>query len=276
MKEKKEQGIVTQFRQDRKILIIAVVCGILAVILVHLYLKSKAELYGSLVPVLVASQDIEKGEAFSQQSVKVDHIPQAFVSPNAIGPDGLLSILDMKSSVLLTKGQMILWPYVQTEEVTESLSEVLNHEHNERAVTIAVDEISGIAGHILPNDRVDVIGTFTIPPSDPNKPAVTKTKTILQCVTVLAVGTMSGMGLQQAGRFGLSGPPTSVTLKVKPEEGELLTFAENSGNLRLLLRNRDDLAVDEQIPVIDFNNLFEIEKKQTQARKDYIRIIYGK
>jgi pilus assembly protein CpaB len=267
MKNEKEKSVVEQMRQDRKILLISVLCGLVAVVLVYMYLKSKEEPYGPPVRILVTASDIMKGEAFTKESIVVKTIPQMLIPPESLGPDQLLTIIDAEASIPLSKGQPILWSYIQTERVIEALSEVLIQEHNERAVTIAVDEISGVAGHIQPNDRVDIIGTFTIPATQKGAQAVTKTKTILQCVTVLAVGT--------AGRQ-YRGTPASVTLKVKPAEAELLTFAEQSGRLRLLLRNPNDLEVDENIPVIDFSNLFEMEKRQTRARKNYIKIIYGK
>lgn len=275
MNDKKEKGIVDQMRQDRKILPIAVGCGILAVVLTYFYLKSKEEPYGPPSPVIVAAIEIEQGATFSMENVEVKEVPQMHVAPGSITPEYLSSILDMPAVVPILPGQPILWSHVQTERSTTSLSEALIKEYNERAVTIAVDEISGVAGHIQPNDRVDVIGTFEIPSTKPEQLPVIKTKTILQCVTVLAVGAATAT-TTQVPQFGMSNLPTSVTLKVKPEEAELLAFAEGSGKLRLMLRHMDDLEVDEEIPVIDFNNLFEIEKKQTQARRDYIRVIYGR
>jgi pilus assembly protein CpaB len=275
MKEQKE-SIVSQLRQDRKIMIIAVICGLVAVVLVYLFLKSKQYPYGTPNQILVAKADITQGQAFTNDVVEIQFVPENLVSPNAIGPNYLSTILDMKALVPIAEGDPILWSYVQTEKVTSSLSDILNKEHNERAVTISIDEISGIGGHILPNDRVDIIGTFTVPGDKKEEEPTIKTKTILQCVTVLAVGGQLGSQTQGISNIGMAGGPiTSVTLKVKPEEAELLAFAESIGNLRLLLRSRDDLEVDPEIPVIDYSNLFEVERQQTRARRDYIQIIYG-
>lgn len=271
--KEKTLNLLTQLRQDRKVLLIAVSCGLVSVVLLFFYLRSKTKVYGDDVPVLVASSDIGKGDVIAKDLIKVEKIPQHFITPNAIGPDYLTSILDVKALLPISSGQQILWSYVQTEKSSESLSEVLNKDQNERAVTIAVDEISGVSGHISPNDRVDVIGTFTVPGARQDIPAETRTKTILQCVTVLAVG-MSGRtgGAQGTGFMDVA---TSVTLKVNAEEAEILTFAESSGRLRLMLRNRDDLSVDEKIPIITFSNIFEIEKQQTMRRKSRIDIKYG-
>lgn len=270
---KNEKGIMAYFRQDRKIMLIALGSGILAVFLIFLYLDSKKEPYGPLIPALVASADVEKGSSLSKSLIEVKNIPEQLIPPNYIIQENLASIIDQKTIVPISAGQPILWTFIQTGEIISGLAEKLAAEHNERAVTIVTDEISSVAGHIRLNDRVDVIGTFIIPSNKPDAPPVTRTKTILQCVTVLAVGAA---GTEQAQQIGFGGAPTSVTLKVKPEEAELLAFAEQIGKLRLLLRNQDDLKVDEEIPVVDFSNLFEIEKQQTRSRKDYIKIIYGK
>ncbi|MBN2008857.1 Flp pilus assembly protein CpaB [candidate division KSB1 bacterium] len=266
-----EQGMVTKIRQDRTILFIAVLSGVVAVILLMWYMNKKERMYGTKVPVLVAAVDIRKGEPFTQANLEVAEIPQKFVIPNVIGPAYLTSILDSKSLVAISKGQQISWNYPEVAEVSERLSNSLLKEGNERAVTISVDEISGIAGHITENDRVDVVVTFQVPTQD-GKSVQTRTKTLLQCITVLAVGMKKSVaatpaiGGQNPAQFMLEAY-NSVTLKVTPEEAELLSFASTAGTLRLLLRNPDDLEINENIPEVGFENLYDIEKKTTQNRR---------
>ena len=212
---------------------------------------------------MVAARDIQKGETFSRTNLEIKDIPQQYVVPNVVSPDYLTSILDTKTLVTIAQGQQISWSFPEIAEVSENLSQSLIKEERDRAVTISVDEIAGVAGHIVVNDRVDVIGTFQIPGKQgQTQTQTTKTKTILQCVTVLAVGVK-----EKYTRAGDEEIYTSVTLKVTPEEAELLAFAENSGSLRLLLRHPDDLEVSPDIPQIGFDNLFEVEKKTTNTRK---------
>jgi len=262
-KAEQKETLAQRIRQDRMILIIALASGLVAVILLYYYITSKERALGDTVPVLVALKEIQKGETFTQNNLEVKEIPQHYVVPNAIGPEYLTSILDSKSIVTIGRGQQISWSFPEIAEVSENLSQSLEKDKRDRAVTMAVDEISGVAGHISVNDRVDVIGTFQIPgTTEKAQTLTTKTKTILQCVTVLAVGEK-----QKIARRRSEEAYTSVTLKVTPEEAELLAFAENSGTLRLLLRHPDDLEVSPDIPQIGFDNLFEVEKKQTNIRK---------
>ncbi len=245
--------------KDKLILRLAIISGIIAIILLYFFIKKRDEVYGKLMPVLVSTQDIEKGSVFKAEQFKEIRVPQNFISPDIVNIQYQQSLSGRMASVPIKKGQQILWSFIEMDQSKiNSLSELLNPKHNERAVALALDGVSAVAGRVGANDRVDVIGTFSVP--DGKNPAITKTKTILQCVTVLAVGGANGAG-------------GSVTLKVTPEEAELLTFAEHAGTLRLLLRGMGDLNVSDSIATIDFSNLFAIEKQQTLKRRDYVRII---
>jgi pilus assembly protein CpaB len=110
----------------------------------------------------------------------------------------------------------------------------------ERAITIPVNTVSGLSGMIKPNDRVDIVGTFSVG-------SKIITRILNQNVTVIAVGSRFGNNSEE--NYG------SVTLKVSPEEAEILTFAERHGDLRLLLRNRRDLEIQGALPEVDFGNI---------------------
>jgi pilus assembly protein CpaB len=101
-----------------------------------------------------------------------------------------------------------------------------------RAITVAVNEVAGVAGFITPNDRVDVVLTTTIPGSkDENI-----TKIILQNVPVLATGQITE---QKEGKPVIV--PT-VTLDLTPDDSEKIVLAASKGKLQLLLRNIADSA----------------------------------
>jgi pilus assembly protein CpaB len=268
----KAKNLVAQLRQDRKILWIAVASGVLAAMLLYFYLQNKKEPYGRLVPILVAKNDIPKGASFSEESFREEHRPEAFVSAEFVGIADLNLVAGKKTVISIPAGQPILWQYIHLEEGAASLSKGLNAQFNERAVAITVDEIRGVGGHLQPNDRVDVIGTFVMPGAAADGVAATKTKVILECVTVAAVGSLQSA---QPNEDGAREMPASVTLKVTPEEAALLVFAESVGQLRLVLRNPDDIPNRDQIAkptsAIEFSDLF----KTTPVSEKRIRIIYG-
>lgn len=102
-----------------------------------------------------------------------------------------------------------------------------------RAVTVAVNEVAGVAGFITPGNKVDVVLTTPLP-GNPNE---TISKIVLQNVPVLATGQIA-----QEQKDGKPIVVPTVTLDLTPEDAENLVLAANKGPLQLLLRNYSDTA----------------------------------
>jgi len=100
-----------------------------------------------------------------------------------------------------------------------------------RALSVPVDEVSDIAGFVLPHAHVDVIVSAA------NGGASPLTKIVLQDVEVLAIA----QDIEQVG--DKAQPVHVVTMLVTPDQAERLTLASTAGGLRLALRNYDDKAV---------------------------------
>jgi pilus assembly protein CpaB len=106
-----------------------------------------------------------------------------------------------------------------------------------RAISVRVDDVTGLAGFVLPEAQVDVLVTGT-PLASPE--AGRMTRTILSKVRVISAGE----NLEP----DASGKPQRVavvTLLVSPEQAELLTLASAQGRLQLVLRNARDEEVVE-------------------------------
>jgi len=99
-----------------------------------------------------------------------------------------------------------------------------------RGVTVRVNDVTGVAGFVLPNMRVDVLVTGR-PPNGEN----TVTQTVLQNVLVLS----AGQNLQADARGQAISAPT-VTLLADPKQAEVLTLANSEGHIQLILRNGSD------------------------------------
>jgi pilus assembly protein CpaB len=93
-----------------------------------------------------------------------------------------------------------------------------------RAVTVRVDDVIGVGGFILPENRVDVIAAF----NDGTSP---QASTIVRDVRVLAVDQRSDPGSD--------GPILSraVTLEVTPKDAEAIAASKQRGSIQLALRN---------------------------------------
>lgn len=234
--------------------ILALVFGLLAALLTYLYLQRQRADLGAPKTYLAAAADISKGAKFTDGNVVVKKLPEKYAPVNAVEVSDRMTLIGTQAVVNIRKDQVLLWEYVESGIGRGGLSSLL--QKGERAITIPVSNISGLEGMLQPNDRVDILGTFVMPDEGKQK---TITRLLMQNVTILAVGS----------RFGHSWEKDypSVTLKVSPQEAELLTFAEQHGQLRLILRGADDVEIESELPTVDFSNLLSIEEKATNIRK---------
>ncbi len=102
---------------------------------------------------------------------------------------------------------------------------------NQRAMTVKVDEASGVAGFLAPGNRVDVV--VIVDKGEYDKDPIAKI--VFQNLKVL------GTGQRMESRPGDKPQvvPT-VTLEVTPAEGERLALAAQEGRISLVLRGRGD------------------------------------
>ena len=146
-------------------------------------------------------------------------------------PDGAFSTVQ---ELVKDGRRIVLTPLVRNEpivraKVTEpgqrgSLSTLI--EEGKRAVTVAVDDVRGVAGFIFPGDFVDVALTR----SDNRAGIENSAEVILDHVKVLAVDQLAGDRQER---------PTvakAVTLELNPDQALKVLLATNVGKLSLILR----------------------------------------
>jgi len=98
-----------------------------------------------------------------------------------------------------------------------------------RAVSVRVNEVVGVAGYVLPGNRVDVVATA----SPTESRSDTTSKVVLANVQVVTAGTR----IEQDQEKGKPVQVTVVTLLVNPEQAERLALASTEGKIQLALRN---------------------------------------
>jgi hypothetical protein len=103
-----------------------------------------------------------------------------------------------------------------------------------RAVSVPVDEVSDIAGFVLPHAHVDLLVSVTNSASG-NQPF---SKIVLQDVEVLAVA-------QEVENTNADKPEVVrvVTLLVTPDQAEKVNLASREGSLRMAMRNYEDRKI---------------------------------
>lgn len=108
-----------------------------------------------------------------------------------------------------------------------------------RAVSVAIDDVSGNAGLTLPGDRVDLILTHNLGTSGDMRsgPPRVASETVLAAVRVIAVGqALRAPDPDSAVKTGGGGGAArTVTLEVTPRDAESVTVASRLGQLSLAL-----------------------------------------
>lgn len=227
----------------RQAIAIAVACGLLAAFLSYLYLRRPSRAPQPTeaprqVSVLVAAVDIETGTRLTADMVSVKSLPEKEAPRGAISPDegigGLVAVAPVKAGDVLTKDRV--------RRPSAKLGLAFLVPPGMRAVTVSVDEVSAVGWLLKPGDRVDVLGTFELGDN------VTLTRTVLQDVELLAIGTEVAPAEEEAPAEGeekrATAPKreTTATLAVTPEEGQRLVLADSAGKLRLALRRAGDTS----------------------------------
>jgi pilus assembly protein CpaB len=222
------------------------------------------------VKVLCAARDVSEGAELTRPMVAVREVPARFLTGSylAVEQDGSVKNDPVGQRVLvpLKAGDPILLSHFAPARDPD-LSTMVHPKG--RAVTVDVQERNAVGLWVRPNDHVDVVGSFR----DPQTQQL-KSVTLLQNVVVLATGRINASTSAPADEDRRY---TSVTLLVLPEEAEILTLAQETGTLTLLLRNPDDLDSQDKRAVVDQRQLLTGERAGELQQKRYrtIQIIRG-
>jgi len=113
-----------------------------------------------------------------------------------------------------------------------------------RAMSVAVNDVVGVAGFVTPGTMVDVLVTGKVGSTGASETSVTRT--ILENIRVLA----AGQKIEQD-REGKPQTVPVITLLVTPEDAGKLAMASTEGKIQLALRNTVDSKKVEPPSVIE-------------------------
>ena len=264
---------------SRRLLLLALVAGIVAAILVYVALSRESGGTGnsaggtaSTVPAVVAKQDIPARTKITTDMVGLRQMPADDRSE--------LAYTDLSEVVgrvtrypVATNEQVLSTKVVALEgvaETGESLSYIIPE--GKRAISIGVSEVVSSGGLVLPGDYVDVIGVFDVEFTSATGQTQQQDKyfsrVILQNIEVLAVAqtlvdappeagtateadgapaTAESASEQRARNTDADPEPKAdtVTVSVTSQEAQLLFLAEENGTLRLAVRPYGDAEVQD-------------------------------
>ncbi len=212
------------------LLLIALVLAAVAGGGVYVYLKGMLVTEAravDTVPVVVAVGDMTFGTTLQEKHLRLVEFPKQSV------PFGHFSRVDsivgQTTKVFVVQGEPLLASKLSA--MGGGLS--VRIEPNMRAMSLKVNEVTGVSGFILPGDRVDILVTV----SNAAGRGVAITKTILQDLEVLAAGVKT----ETKNNHHIT--VQSVTLLLDPKGAETLALAVNQGRIHLALRNPVDHEV---------------------------------
>ena len=214
------------------ILVIAIVMGGIAAFLARNWLISRTQATATTTTIIAAAKQLPFGTPLTDDAVvempwAAKTVPEgSFSSKQALFKDGrriTLAIIQQNEPILSSK--------VTGPGQRASLSTLI--EGDKRAITIRVDDVRGVAGFVLPNDRVDVVLIRSASDSSGHR----QSDLLLQDIKVIAVDQVAS---EQKDRPVVA---KAVTLEVTPFQAQKISLATSVGSLSLILRKAGDSNV---------------------------------
>lgn len=182
------------------------------------------------VPVVVAAKDLKYGDKIAADALKLVNMPADTV------PQGAFTTVAAVLSNDKGGAPVVLTPIAAREPLLPSKlsgpgarpSVAAEIKDGMRAYTVKVSDVSGVGGHALPGDRVDVVMMRDLNPSSPTHNYVSEV--VVQDVRVLAID------LNADPTSDKPATPATATLEVSVPDSQKLAVAADLGKLSLALR----------------------------------------
>jgi pilus assembly protein CpaB len=233
-------------RSNLVILLVALVMGSVAALMARSWIErhTNPQQAVSTASVVVAAAPLPFGTVLNDENVAEipfngAQLPEgAFAKKSDLLKDGRRVVL-----TAIERSEMVLKPKVTAPGQRASLSVLLDE--GQRAVTVRVDDVRGVAGFILPGDRVDVmlLRTETREGQTENSADI-----LLEYVKVLAIDQLLN---ERADQPTVATVAKAVTLQVTPEQAQKVILAGNVGKLSLVLRQPAEGRVAEGRRITD-------------------------
>ncbi len=250
----------------KKVVLFALIAALCAGALLYFYLgnlESQKEVQVVYDSVVVAAKDIPAFTPITNDMVTIQAVPQGYAHP--LAARSIEEVVGyVTESEILSGEQMLPSKLKQYGETDSGMSYIVPE--GMRAVTVAVDEVTGVAGFLQRGDYVDVI-SYTTTSYDPENTAQAQDGTdqttdaaqggMSQSTTVVAAQNVRivaiGTSLSSASTTG--DPSTmgynSVTLLLTPEDVMRVVQGSRGGSLILVLRASGDHDTNTEDPVIN-------------------------
>lgn len=219
-------------RQLRTVVVLAVALAAAAVASYAVYIalqRAARPAPVAMTTTVIAAREVPVGTMLTAEDVKAvpwpanSMVPATFRKADEVAGRGTIDILHANEPIVETK--------LAARGSGAGLPPTILP--GQRAISVKVNEVIGVAGFVVPGSHVDVLVTLA------NKVAGDKesstTRMVVSNVQVLTAGTRFDQ--DKAQEEGKAIPSTVVTLEVTPDDAERIALAQNQGQITLTLRN---------------------------------------
>jgi len=197
------------------------------------------------IPVVIATRELDMGLTITDGDVVIRHVVPEMVPTGEIYADANI-VVGRTPRAKILPNEPVRRERLASADAGVGLNALIRK--GMRAMTVQVDQQSGVGGFIQPGNYVDVI--VTIRPDDQRGRSKWATETILAGIPVLTVADTEPKSEARDGETNRRPPPRrqkpSVTLELSPEQAEKLALAVSKGDIHLVLRGDLDITTEEE------------------------------
>ena len=178
--------------------------------------------------IVVAATAIGYGQTLEKVHLRRVPWPNEALPEGWVGDvsefEGMIAKKEMSAGEVVTKSRAV--KHLEGSKLAALISK------NKRAMSVRVNDVVGVAGFLLPGNRVDIYGV-----NKNRKTNKVKVRTVLSDINVLAV--------DQDAKGQEGGPKIvrAVTVEVTPRQAKTLVQAMHEGKIQLALRKPTDRLV---------------------------------
>lgn len=252
---------------NKKILIIAAVLATVVTIGIYYYmnLSQETSAKSSLTEVCVAKENIPAKMKIESSMVDIAQIDNKYLLKNAVTLKG--DAVGKYSVERIVQGEQIVSDRIVSLDKSGLSYQVPK---GKRAVTIEVDELSGVVHMIKPGDYLDVL-VYHEEEQIEDKNAITVypdiAKIVLQKVLVLAIDKNYSSTVENIATTEKTETEDNLkklTLALSPGDSEKLILGDHIGKIHLALRNPEDENIADTPGAVKTDILPERGKKVLQ------------
>lgn len=212
------------------LLVVAVGCGLVAMLGVRQVLSGNKEEEKQSARVLMATAEILPGTPLDETNTVFKEMPIDLVPEGAVTDPDQIAEKTLKSVAVANE-------IIMTAKLTTEFGASNEIPKGMRVVTTSVNLTKTHSGLIRPGDRVDILLSYQT--RDRERGMISKTKTILEFIEVFATDNV--LAYEDAGDSAEI-DAKNLSFLVTPEQAAILKLAESKGELHLALRHKYDEA----------------------------------